>query len=377
MSIINGPSGRFIVAACSTVVIEYANPRDDHRMKTVRTTYAGCMTVVLGIETSCDETAAAVVDETFHVHSSVIESSIDQHRAFGGVVPELAGRAHVATIGPVVRRALLEAGLDPTAPALDAVAVTSGPGLIGSLLVGLSAAKGYALAWGVPFIGVNHLEGHLFAPLLEQSDLEWPLLTLLVSGGHSMIVLQLEPGQHQVLGETIDDAAGEAYDKVARWLGLGYPGGPEIDRLAQHGDPRALALPVSMTGDNLDFSFSGLKTAVVRATEKHGDVALGDVAASFQAAVCEQLLRKLRSAMEKYEVRGVALAGGVAANSALRAGVAQLASEFGVFSHLPTMAMCTDNAAMVAAAGLHRFVARGPSGFTLPARPNWLLADVS
>jgi N6-L-threonylcarbamoyladenine synthase len=335
------------------------------------------MALVLGIETSCDETAAAVVDDRFHVISSVVESSIDQHRAFGGVVPELAGRAHVATIGPVLRRALLDAGLDPLAPAIDAIAVTSGPGLIGSLLVGLSAAKAYSLAWGVPFVGVNHLEGHLFAPLLERADLEWPLMTLLVSGGHSLIVLQRAPGEHEVLGETIDDAAGEAYDKVARWLGLGYPGGPEIDRLAREGRANALALPVSMTGNDYDMSFSGLKTAVVRATQKQTDVALADVAASFQAAVTEQLLRKLRGALEHYEVRGVALAGGVAANSALRAGVAQLANEFGVVSHLPTMEMCTDNAAMIGAAGLHRLRTSGPSSLDLSANPNWQLADVS
>ncbi len=334
------------------------------------------MTIVLGIETSCDETAAAIVDDSFHVHSSVIESSIEEHKAFGGVVPELAGRAHVATIGPVVERALREAGLDPLAPAIDAIAVTSGPGLIGSLLVGLSAAKAYSLAWDVPFIGVNHLEGHLFAPLLEQSDLEWPLLTLLVSGGHSMIVLQEGPGKHEVLGETIDDAAGEAYDKIARWLGLGYPGGPEIDKLAQSGTPGKLKLPISMTGDDYDLSFSGLKTAVVRATEKNADVALADVAASFQSAVAEQLLRKLRKALERHEVKGVALAGGVAANSALRAGVTNIAKEFGILSHLPTMAMCTDNAAMIAACGVHRFRSDGPSPLTLSANPNWQLADV-
>jgi len=334
------------------------------------------MTVVLGIETSCDETAAAVVDDQFHVHSSVIETSIEQHKAFGGVVPELAGRAHVATIGPVVERALLEAGLDPLAPAIDAIAVTSGPGLIGSLLVGLSAAKAYSLAWDIPFVGVNHLEGHLFAPLLEQNDLEWPLLTLLVSGGHSMIVLQEGPGQHEVLGETIDDAAGEAYDKIARWLGLGYPGGPAIDKLAQTGTTGKLKLPVSMTGDDYDLSFSGLKTAVVRATEKNTDVALADVAASFQAAVAEQLLRKLRKALERHEVKGVALAGGVAANSALRAGITEIAKEFGIVSHLPTMAMCTDNAAMIAACGVHRFRANGPSPWNLSARPNWPLMEV-
>jgi len=331
---------------------------------------------VLGIETSCDETAASVVDEDFHVRSSVIESSIDEHRAFGGVVPELAGRAHVATIGPVVRRALDEAGLDPHRPDIAGIAVTSGPGLVGSLLVGLSAAKAYALAWDVPFVGVNHLEGHLFAPLLEQSDLEWPLLTLLVSGGHSMIVYQSGPGHHEVLGETIDDAAGEAYDKVARWLGLGYPGGPEIDRLAREGKAGSLKLPMSMTGEGYDLSFSGLKTAVVRATEKHRDVALADVAASFQAAVAEQLLRKLRAAMASHDVKGVALAGGVAANSALREGVVRLAQEFGVIGHLPTLIMCTDNAAMIAAAGLYRLQHDGPSPLTLSARPNWQLADV-
>jgi N6-L-threonylcarbamoyladenine synthase len=335
------------------------------------------MDLVLGIETSCDETAASIVDQDFHVHSSVIESSIDQHRAFGGVVPELAGRAHVATIGPVVRRALLEAGLDPLDPAISGIAVTSGPGLIGSLLVGLSAAKAYALAWGVPYVGVNHLEGHLFAPLLENADLEWPLMTLLVSGGHSLIVLQAGPGHHVVLGETIDDAAGEAYDKVARWLGLGYPGGPEIDHLAQSGTAGSLKLPQSMTGDGYDLSFSGLKTAVVRATEKQHDLAVADVAASFQAAVAEQLLRKLRSALEHHPVKGLALAGGVAANSALRAGVSDLAKEFGIEAHLPSMAMCTDNAAMIAAAGTYRLRHDGPSPWDLSASPNWQLADVS
>ncbi len=335
------------------------------------------MTLLLGIETSCDETAAAVVDDHFVVHSSVVESSIDQHRHFGGVVPELAGRAHLTTIQPVVERALRDAGLDHHHPLIDGIAVTSGPGLIGSLLVGLSAAKAYALAWGVPFVGVNHLEGHLFAPLLEQPDLAWPVLTVLVSGGHSALVLHESPGVHRVLGETIDDAAGEAYDKVARWLGLGYPGGPVIDTLAQEGDARGLTLPMSMTGPDLDLSFSGLKTAVVRATEKHPEVELRDVAASFQGAVAEQLLRKTRRALETYDVAGLALAGGVAANSALRQGCRDLAAEFSLECHLPALAMCTDNAAMIAAAGIYRLRHDGPSSHDLSAEPNWQLSAVT
>ncbi|MHB8333653.1 MAG: tRNA (adenosine(37)-N6)-threonylcarbamoyltransferase complex transferase subunit TsaD [Acidimicrobiales bacterium] len=335
------------------------------------------MSVVLGIETSCDETAAAVVDDRWRVHSSVVESSIDQHHHFGGVVPELAGRAHVTTIVPVVRAALESAGLDVGHPAIDAVAVTAGPGLIGSLLVGLAAAKAYALSWDVPLVTVNHLEGHLFAPLLETPDLAWPVLTLLVSGGHTMLVYQRGPGVHEVIGETIDDAAGEAYDKVARWLGLGYPGGPPIDRLAGEGDASSLVLPVSMTGDDLNFSFSGLKSAVVRAGEKRPDLAHADIAAAFQRAAVEQLTRKLRRALERYDVAGVAIAGGVAANSALRAAVADLAAQFAVVAHVPSLAMCTDNAAMIAAAGLSHLTRGSLGGLDASADPNWSLADVS
>jgi N6-L-threonylcarbamoyladenine synthase len=331
---------------------------------------------VLGIETSCDETAAAVVDDEFAVHSSIIESSLELHRDFGGVVPELAGRAHVEHLAGVVERALTGAGGSVREPTVDAIAVTSGPGLIGSLLVGLSAAKAYALAWGVPFVGVNHLEGHLYAPLLERGELRWPVMTLLVSGGHTMIVLQRELGHHEVLGETIDDAAGEAFDKVARWLGLGYPGGPAIDRLAASGDATSLALPVSMTGAGLDLSFSGLKTAVVRASQRDSDLSPADVAASFQAAVVEQLVRKLRRALESVPVASVALGGGVAANSALRAAVVELAEEFALEALLPSREMCTDNAAMIAAAGVVR-QRHGASALTLPADPNWQLQDVS
>ena len=317
------------------------------------------------------------MDGAWRVRSSIVESSIDEHRDFGGVVPELAGRAHVATIGPVVRRAVEAAGGSMRRPGVDAVAVTSGPGLIGSLLVGLAAAKAYALSWDVPLVAVNHLEGHLFAPLLERPDLAWPVMTLLVSGGHTLLVYQRAPGEHQVVGETIDDSAGEAYDKVARWLGLGYPGGPPIDRLAGEGDPTSLALPTSMTGDDLDFSFSGLKSAVVRAGEKRPDLAPADVAAAFQRAAVEQLVRKLRAALERYPVRGVALAGGVAANSALRAATARLAETFGLEANLPSLAMCTDNAAMIAAAGLARLGRGLASPLDCAADPNWSLAAVS
>src|SRR5580658_1114743 len=257
------------------------------------------MGLVLGIETSCDETAAAIVDEDFHVLSSVIESSIDQHRAFGGVVPELAGRAHVTTIGPVVHQALTEAGLDPLDPPVDAVAVTVGPGLIGSLLVGVSEAKALSLAWGLPFVGVNHLEGHLFAALLDHPGIEWPVAVLLVSGGHTLLVSMEGPGRYRLLGQTLDDAAGEAFDKVARFLGLGYPGGPAIERAATTGDPTAFAFPRAMLGEGLDLSFSGLKTAVVRTVEKHPEATNEDVAASFQQAVVDVLVHKVRLALRQ------------------------------------------------------------------------------
>jgi N6-L-threonylcarbamoyladenine synthase len=240
-------------------------------------------------------------------------------------------------------------------------------------LVGLSAAKGYALSWGVPFVAVNHLEGHLFAPLLEDANIEWPMLTVLVSGGHSALVWQRGPGDHEVLGETIDDAAGEAFDKVARWLGLGYPGGPVIDRLANTGDPTALSLPTSMVNEGFDLSFSGLKTAVVRQSQAHPEVTVPDVAASFQRAVAEQLLRKARQVIRSRDVRSLALAGGVAANSELRRGATALAEEYSLACHLPSLKMCTDNAAMIAAAGVHRLRVRGPSDFNTPADPNWPL----
>ena len=252
---------------------------------------------VLGIETSCDETAAAVVDGGSVIASSVVSSQIDLHARFGGVVPELAGRAHVELLTPVLTEALSEAGSDRSGAGIDAIAVTYGPGLIGSLLVGVAEAKALALAWDVPLVGVNHLEAHLFASLLEQPDLGWPLVVLLVSGGHTLLVEVTSPGRYRLLGGTIDDAAGEAFDKVARFLGLGYPGGPAIDRIAGEGDPKAFAFPRSTPGDGYDFSFSGLKTSVVTTVRKHPDADTADVAASFRQAVVDVLVaRAMRGA---------------------------------------------------------------------------------
>jgi N6-L-threonylcarbamoyladenine synthase len=324
---------------------------------------------VLGIETSCDETAAAVVADGPTVLSSVVASQVDLHARFGGVVPELAGRAHVELLTPVVAEALERAGAD-THPPVDAVAATCGPGLVGSLLVGLSHAKALAMAWSVPFVGVNHLEGHLFASLLDHPDLDWPLVVLLVSGGHTVLVLVEGVGRYRLLGQTLDDAAGEAFDKVARFLGLGYPGGPAIDREAVHGDAVAFAFPRAKLDDGLDFSFSGLKTAVIRTVEKAPGAPTADVAASFQEAVVDVLVTKARRAVADTGARGLCLAGGVAANSLLRRRAEEACVADGVAALVPSPAMCTDNAAMIAAAGQWRLAHDGPSPLSLGADPN-------
>ena len=333
------------------------------------------LTILLGIETSCDETAAAVVgrtaDDHFEVLSSTVSSQIDLHARYGGVVPEVASRAHIERLNPVVAEALLEAGVE--GGDLHGVAVTSGPGLVGSLLVGVSAAKALAMVWGIPFIGVNHLEAHLFAPLLEEPDVAFPLLVLLVSGGHTMLLGMDGPGRYQLLGRTLDDAAGEAFDKVARYLGLGYPGGPVIDQLATRGDATAIAFPRSMLHDGLDFSFSGLKTSVVNHVRRNPDVGAEDVAAAFQEAAVDVLVHKARLAAAQIGAVGMALAGGVAANSRLRERWLDAAMSDSRRAYLPSLEYCTDNAAMVAAAGLWRLGAHGPSRLDLGVDPNLAL----
>ena len=338
--------------------------------------------IVLGIETSCDETAAAVVVDGTEIRSSVVSSQVDLHARFGGVVPEIASRAHLELVNGVIGDALVEAGVEFAD--LDAVAATRGPGLAGALLVGVSAAKAIALALSIPYIGVNHLEGHLHAAWLQNPNVELPLAVLLVSGGHTMLVAVHGDSQYRVLGQTVDDAAGEAFDKVARLLGLGYPGGPVIDRLARGGNPTAIRFPRPMKGDGLDFSFSGLKTAVLHHVRRTGDAAnpeaalteteVADIAASFQAAVVDVLASKLDAAADAIEARTLVLGGGVAANSALRAEVAAVAAEAGRIALIPPPELCTDNAAMIGATAWWRFQSDGPSSLGDGAFPSLELA---
>ncbi len=334
----------------------------------VREVDVGPATCILGIETSCDETAASVVMGGTSVLSSVVSSQVDLHARFGGVVPEIAGRAHVEMLTPVIAQAIVEAGIEDRR--IDAVAATVGPGLIGSLLVGVSAAKALALVWDVPFVAVNHLEAHLYASLLEEPGLELPVVVLLVSGGHTMLIEMQDHGRYRLLGQTIDDAAGEAFDKVARFLGLGYPGGPAIDREAMSGDPTAIAFPRAMLDDGFDFSFSGLKTAVVRYVRAHPEVATADVAASFQQAVVDVLLTKARRAAAQVGAKGLCLGGGVAANSLLREEFLDVCEADGLQGFLPSRPMCTDNAAMIASAAWWRLAADGPSPLDMGADPS-------
>ncbi|CAN5204210.1 tRNA (adenosine(37)-N6)-threonylcarbamoyltransferase complex transferase subunit TsaD [soil metagenome] len=313
--------------------------------------------LVLGIETSCDETAVAIVEDRLRVRANVVGSQVDHHRPYGGVVPEIAARAHLDLLVPALDRALVEGGC--TYADVDAVAVTVGPGLVGALLVGVAAAKSLALGRDLPLIGVNHLEGHVYAAQLEYGQLRPPLVALVVSGGHTSLVLLDEQRRFTTLGATIDDAAGEAFDKVARFLGLPYPGGPQIDRLARDGDPGAIAFPRALA-DGYDFSLSGLKTAVIRELRRRQEagepVHVPDVAASFQEAVVDVAVRKTVAAARGRGVEQVLVAGGVAANSRLRARMAQACERAGLRLLAPSPMLCTDNGAMIAAAGSNRLL---------------------
>ncbi len=328
--------------------------------------------VVMAIETSCDETSVSIVRGGTEVLSNIVSSQIELHAGFGGVVPEVASRAHLEMLEPVINQALVEAGVAGTD--LDAVAATHGPGLIGALLIGVSAAKALSLAWDVPYVGVNHMEGHLFATFLERPDLEPPLAVLLVSGGHTMIVHLKERGKYRILGSTIDDAAGEAFDKVARYLGLGYPGGPVVDKLALEGDRDAIRFPRGLLNDGLDFSFSGMKTSVINYVRKNRDADNADLCAGFQEAVVDVLVTKTMRAAETFAVNGVCLGGGVAANSRLREVFAAEAAERGFDCLVPSREYCTDNAAMIAAAAHWRLEHDGPTPLDDGAHPNLKLA---
>jgi N6-L-threonylcarbamoyladenine synthase len=312
---------------------------------------------LLAIETSCDDTCAAVATQDGRILSNVISSQARFHERYGGVVPEVASRHHLELVNPVVAEALREAGVELLE--LRAVAATSGPGLIGALLIGLSTAKALAAAARLPFAAVDHLHGHVAANYLEPDSVDPPFLCLIASGGHTLLAFVDEPGGYRLLGETRDDAAGEALDKAARLLGLGYPGGAEMDQLARGGDPEAFPFPVGMrTRDSLDFSFSGLKTAFVyKVRELGAEETLrrrGDLAASFQRAVVSALVAKLEAALERTGARTLAVGGGVAANSELRARLEEVAAERGLRLKVPPPVLCTDNAAMIASAG--RFV---------------------
>ncbi len=328
---------------------------------------------ILAIESSCDETAAAVVRNGREVLSNVIYSQIALHKVYGGVVPEIASRKHIEKINQVIGQALDEAqaGLRD----IDAVAVTYGPGLVGALLVGVSAAKAIAFAAGIPLVGVHHISGHISANYIEHRGLEPPFVCLVASGGHSHLVIVRDYNEYEIVGRTRDDAAGEAFDKVARAIGLGYPGGPEIDRLAKEGNPDAIFFPRARVGENeYDFSFSGLKSAVLNYVNgcrmKGEPVCRADVAASFQKAVVDVLVEHSLHAVKEYGLDKFALAGGVAANSALRKAFEETCAEEGVEFYCPSPVYCTDNAAMIGAAGYYEYIRGVRHGYDLNAVPN-------
>ena len=333
---------------------------------------------ILAIESSCDETSAAVVVDGREVLSNVIASQIDTHKKYGGVVPEVASRMHIEAISGVVQEALEEANV--TLDKIDAIGVTYGPGLVGALLVGLQFAKGLSFATKKPLIGVNHIEGHICANYIQHKELKPPFVSLVVSGGHTFIVHVKDYGEYEVIGQTRDDAAGEAYDKVARALGLGYPGGPKIDKLAKEGNPRAIQFPkANFHEETLDFSFSGVKSAVLNYLNKckmqNIEVNKADVAASFQYAVIDVLKENVLLTCKKRKVKTIAIAGGVASNSSLRATLIKDASKRGIEVLFPAPILCTDNAAMIGVAAYYEYRNGTRHGWDLNAVPNLKLGE--
>jgi len=334
--------------------------------------------LILAIESSCDETAAAVVKNGREVLSNIISSQIDLHTLYGGVVPEIASRKHTEQINQVIEEALKTANC--TLNDIDAIAVTYGPGLVGALLVGVSAAKAISFATKIPLVGVHHIEGHISANYIENKDLEPPFVCLVVSGGHSHLVRVLDYGKYEILGRTRDDAAGEAFDKVARAIGLGYPGGPKVDKVSYEGNPDAIKFPrAKVEGSVYDFSFSGLKSAVLnylnQAEMKGETIVQADVAASFQKAVVDVLVEHSMTAIREFDIKKFAIAGGVASNSHLRAALEEACAKEGVSFYKPSPILCTDNAAMIGAAGYYEFIKGNVSGYDLNAVPNLRLGE--
>ena len=330
------------------------------------------MTIILGLESSCDETAAALVTADGRILAHRLATQEEAHRPYGGVVPEIAARAHVEALAPLIEAALTDA--DMTLDQVDVIAATAGPGLIGGVMVGLVTAKALAHAAGKPLIAVNHLEGHALSPRLSDRTLQFPYLLLLVSGGHCQILLVRGPGDYARLATTIDDAAGEAFDKPAKLLGLGYPGGPQVEKAAAQGNPKAVPLPRPLLGTaEPHFSFAGLKSAVMRAVQSE-QYSQPDIAASFQQAVIDCLIDRTRRALTQADgMTALVVAGGVAANQAIRAALEQLAADHGLPFVAPPLWLCTDNAAMIAWAGAERFAAGLIDDLTVPARPRWPL----